>query len=583
MSVRPLAGPVALIAAASAAAGALLESGLPAPATQWALVVLFLPTPALGWLLTVRRPELRYGPLLLAAALTFGLGALGVGMSARGVPDPIVIPLSVLFALFYGLTWVFVPLLFPDGRLPSPRWRPVAWIAAVALALHTAGSLLMWVHPFRPFTGPTGMRGLAGALASGIGQLVVVITAVVVFCGLVVRWRRSGRDERGQYACMVAGTAATLIGAAVMLVILGGSYAGREPDGGILAFAMTLVLGALPAAIIVSIVRHRLLDVRIGIRGSRLHLVFDLRPTVDEMLSDLGTALAATSEPAEQLDRLAAAIRAGLDLRWAAVTRADGTRVVAGDEDGPPALEVPVPGGLGRISAGPRDGGPLTRTDRRLLEALAVPAGLAIQNAGLVTRLVNAQEAERRRIERNIHDGVQQQLVALIAGLELARATGAGPDMLAHLREQARQTLDDLRELAAGIHPSTLSQGGLVEAVEERCSRLPVKTTVTAPAPLRTRRFPDEIESAMYFTVSEAVTNALKHARPGHIDVRLSLDSCRLRATVADDGTGFDPRTAARRGLVTLADRLGALGGGLTVDSEPGKGTRMDAWVPVDG
>ncbi|GAB2934513.1 sensor histidine kinase [Nonomuraea fastidiosa] len=582
MSSRPLAGPVALTAAASATAGALLESGLPAPATQWAFVVLSLPTPALGWLLTVRRPELRYGPLLLAAALTFGLGTLGVGLSARGAPEPIVVPLSVLFAPFYGLTWIFVPLLFPDGRLPSPRWRPVAWIAAVALALHTIGSLLMWVTPYRPFTGPMGVRGLIGALASGIGQLVVMVTAVVVFCGLVVRWRRSGRDERGQYACMVAGTAATLTGAAVMTVILGGSYAGREPDWGILMFGMLLVLGALPAAITVAIVRHRLLDVRIGIRGSRLHLVFDLRPTVDEVLSDLGTALAGTSEPAEQLDRLAAAIRAGLDLRWAAVTLSDGTRVVAGDEDRPPALELPVPGDLGRISAGPRDGGPLTRTDRRLLEALAVPAGLAIQNARLVARLVNAQEAERRRIERNIHDGVQQQLVALIAGLELARATGAGPDMLAHLREQARQTLDDLRELAAGIHPSTLSQGGLVEAVEERCSRLPVKTTVSAPAPLRTRRFADEIEGAMYFTVSEAVTNALKHAAPGHIDVRLSQDGGRLRATVTDDGTGFDPRTAARRGLATLADRLGALGGGLTVDSEPGKGTRMDAWVPVD-
>jgi signal transduction histidine kinase len=129
---------------------------------------------------------------------------------------------------------------------------------------------------------------------------------------------------------------------------------------------------------------------------------------------------------------------------------------------------------------------------------LGRPAGAV--RAGLVTRLVNAQEAERRRIERNIHDGAQQQLVALIAGLELARATGGGADSLALLREQARQTLNDLRELAAGIHPSVLSQGGLVEAVEERCSRLPVATGPN----LRTRRFPDEVEGRLYFTLTSS-------------------------------------------------------------------------------
>ncbi|MEV4565588.1 sensor histidine kinase [Nonomuraea sp. NPDC049419] len=583
MSSRPLAGLTALTAAATATTGALLESGLPAPATQWVYVVITLPLPALGWLLTVRRPELRYGPLLLTAALLFGLAGLGVGLSARGASDLVVVPLTALYAPFYALTWIFVPLLFPDGRLPSRRWRPVAWISAAALVVHTAGTVLVAENPYGPPGGPMTPRDLAVALVQAAGQLVVIIMAVVVFCGLVVRWRRSPSGERGQYAWIVGGTAATLAGVVALFFGLGGSLGAREQAWPVIMVGLLAIVGALPAAITVAIFRHRLLDVRVGLRGSRLHLVFDLRPTADEVLSDLGTALAGTSEPVEQLGRLAAAIRAGLDLRWAAVTLADGTRVVAGEEDGPPALELPVPGDLGRIACGPRDGGPLTRTDRRLLEALAVPAGLAIQSAGLVARLVNAQEAERRRIERNIHDGVQQQLVALIAGLELARATGAGPDMLTHLREQARQTLDDLRELAAGIHPSSLSQGGLVEAVEERCSRLPVRTTVSAPPPLRARRFADEIEGALYFTVSEAVANALKHAAPGHIDVRLSQDDGRLRATVADDGTGFDPRTAARRGLATLADRLDALGGGLTVDSEPGKGTRMDAWVPVDG
>nr|BFE82680.1 hypothetical protein GCM10020093_052810 [Planobispora longispora] len=196
--------------------------------------------------------------------------------------------------------------------------------------------------------------------------------------------------------------------------------------------------------------------------------------------------------------------------------------VDGGEENGEAVLTVPA--GLGHIACGPKLAGRFTAEDRRQLGALAVPVGLAIQSVALAARLVDAEEAGRRRIERDIHDGVQQQLVALIAGLELARATGARPETLTLLRDQARQTLTDLRELAAGIHPSVLSQGGLVEAVEERCSRLPVTTTVTADAGLRARRFPDQVEGALYFTASEALANALKHASASRIEVRLTHD-----------------------------------------------------------
>ncbi|MEO3873894.1 ATP-binding protein [Nonomuraea sp. B12E4] len=570
MRSRLVAGSLSVLAAVGVVAGALLESGLPAPATQWAFVVIGLVLPALGWLLAVRRPGNRYSWLLLACGLSLGIGLFGVGLSSRtGQPNPLV----YILAVFYGLIWIFVPLLFPDGRLPSRRWRWVARVSVPAIAAHGGGLALAGYSLIEVPTPPLSGTEIVGAFLGGIGQLVTWIMAVVVFCGLVLRWRRSTPGERGQFAWMVAGVAMSLTGGVLVLW-----DASRFTMSG--AIGLMAMLGSVPVTIGVAIIRHRLLDLRIGIRGSRLQLVFDLRPTVDEVLSDLGTALHDTPEPAEQLDRLAAAVRAGLEARWAAVTLADGTRVVAGTEQGQAVLTVPVRGG--RLECGPREAGPLTREDRRLLAALAVPAGLAIQSAGLVGRLVNAQEAERRRIERNIHDGVQQQLVALIAGLELARATGADPDILAHLREQARQTLHDLRELAAGIHPSALSQGGLVEAVEERCSGLPVQTTVTSSPALRTRRFPDEIEGAAYFTVSEAVANALKHAGATRIQVGLAQSGGRLRATVTDDGTGFDPSATGRRGLATLSDRLNALGGELIVESEPGKGTRVNAWVPVD-
>ncbi|MET7338179.1 ATP-binding protein [Nonomuraea sp. NPDC005650] len=583
MRSRLAAGVLATGGAAGIVANMVITSritasrDLPLPVTEWVFMGVALLLPALGWLLATRRPELRYGWLLLVCALFLGLGLVGAGLSiTSGAPLWLASPLASVLPVFYGLNWIFVPLLFPEGRLPSRRWRAFAWISGVAIGLHAMGLVLSGYAGARPLPVVDSALALFAVLSAAVGQFITWVMAAIGFCGLVLRFRRSARVERRQYAWMVGGVAVSLVGGVTQL-----AFATWLPAVAVLG--TVAMAGALPVAIGVTVVRHRLLDIGIGIRGSRLHLIFDVRPTVDEVLSDLGTALEDAPEPAEQLGRVAAAVRTALEASWAAVTLADGTRVVAGRQEGPATLTVPVRGGLGRIECGPRGVGGLTRVDRRLLEALAVPAGLAIQSAGLATRLVNAQEAERRRIERNIHDGVQQQLVALIAGLELARSTGASPDMLAHLREQARQTLADVRELAAGIHPSSLSQGGLVEAVEERCSRLPVHTTVTSDPGLRTRRFADEVEGALYFTVSEAVANALKHAGAATVEVRLSHAGGRLRATVADDGKGFDPGATARRGLATLSDRLDALGGGLDLDSSPGKGTRVNAWVPADG
>ncbi|MEV2270734.1 sensor histidine kinase [Nonomuraea africana] len=574
MGSRLMAGLLAVIAVASLTAGALLESGLPPPPSQLAFILLGFVTPALGWLLAVRRPFSPYGWLLLATAVSLGLGSLGVGIALLAGP-PAGVPgwLTALFAVYFGLNSIFVPLLFPEGRLPSRRWRPVAWISAGTIAAHALGVALAW-----PLSGPwTPPVSIPAAVVGALGQALSWLMALIVLVGLVVRWRRSAVTERGQYAWVVAGAIANAVSFVSLTVFIVGGDAGW----GVAGVAGTL--GSLPAAIGVAVVRHRLLDIKIGIRGSRLLFVFDVRPSVGEVLSSLGSAMEERPEPVALIGRLAAAVRSALATTWAAVRLADGTRVVAGTEEGPAALVVPVRGGLGQLECGPRERGRLTAEDRRFLEALAVPAGLAIQSEGLAARLVNAQEAERRRIERNIHDGVQQQLVALIAGLELARATGGGAELLAELREQARQTLTDLRELAAGIHPSALGQGGLVEAVEERCAKLPVPTKVSAGEGLRATRFSDEVEGAMYFTVSEAVTNALKHAAATRIEVRLDREGGRLRARVVDDGRGFDPATTARRGLATLADRLDALGGGLDLQAGSGRGTRMTAWVPVDG
>ncbi|WP_433243087.1 sensor histidine kinase [Streptosporangium sp. CA-135522] len=582
---RVLAAAAAAVAAAGIVAGGLLETGLPAPFSQWLFIVVCLFMPGIGWLIASRRPDNVYGWLLLAGACCLGFGAFGTSLMLREDTGhgPLVLiggPLASFFTLFYGLAWVFIPLLFPDGRLPSRRWRAGVWIAGVAIAVHWASVLLapdaVYATVFpggNPF-GIGGTAGLALLAAGGLGQAVTFLVGVSVLVSLVLRRWRSPAAERRRFTWMIAGVVGTLGGFVLMT-----AFGPTEGHWGVWLGVLS-TMASLPAVIAAAVFRHNLLDIRVGIRGSRLFLVFDLRPTVDELLTELGPALEEV-EPVEQLGRLAGAVRAGLEVRWAAVTLADGTRVVAGKEEGEAVLTVPA--GLGHIACGPRTVGRFTAEDRRLLGALAVPIGLAIQSAGLAGRLVNAQEAERRRIERNIHDGAQQQLVALIAGLELARATGGGPDTFTLLREQARQTLTDLRELAAGIHPSVLSQGGLVEAVEERCSRLPVVTTVAAGAGLRARRFPDEIEGALYFTVSEAIANALKHAAASRIEVRLTQDGGRLQAVVTDDGKGFDPAVTRRGGLGPLADRVAALGGRLELTGGPGEGTRLRAWVPVPG
>ncbi|MBB2913953.1 signal transduction histidine kinase [Streptosporangium becharense] len=577
-----LAASIAGVAAAGIVTGSLLETGLPVPFTQWLFIGMCLALPAVGWLIAARRPDNPYGWLLLVTALCLGMGGLGAGAllsaAVQGPPAVVAALLASLFHVFYGLSWVFVPLLFPDGRLPSRRWRTGARVAAAGIAVWWLGILLSPDQVYLPVFqrgNPLGFDGTAGLLAAaagGLGQTTTFLVALAVLVSLVLRWRRGTPAERRLLRWMIAGSVVTLSGFVTL------TFFEVPAQGTVTLVILVTQMAALPAVIAAAVFRHNLLDLRVGIRGSRFFLVFDLRPTVDELLTELGPALE-EAEPVEQLGRLAEAVRASLEIRWAAVELTDGTRVVAGKEEGEAVLTVPA--GPGSIVCGPRTAGRLTAEDRRLLSSFAVPIGLAIQSAALAGRLVNAQEAERRRIERNIHDGVQQQLVALIAGLELARATGGGPDSLALLREQARQTLTDLRELAAGIHPSVLSQGGLAEAIEERCSRLPVATTVAVDPGLRARRFRDEIEGAVYFTVSEAVANALKHAGASRIEVRLAEGTGRLRAEVSDDGRGFDPAVTARRGLGPLADRLTALGGGLDVSSEPGGGTRLRAWVPV--
>ncbi len=350
--------------------------------------------------------------------------------------------------------------------------------------------------------------------------------------------------------------------------------------------------------------------------------VFGRRLTGYEVLERFGETLEQTFDPSELLPRLAETVCRGLNLRWARVLLSvRGARSWLRDpvasvgiepgSDVEPAATVSLTHGgesLGAIECSPRVDGSFSEDDRRVLEHLARQASLAIRNALLASelagrleeirrqavelaasreRLVQAQDAERRRIERNIHDGVQQELVVLIAKLRLARNQlsrdrARAEETLAELQVEAALALADLRELAQGIHPSVLSDAGLVEAVEARAARLPLDVSIRTDASVRARRYDDEIEGAAYFVVSESLANALKHASARRVDVRLREEGDRLVIEVADDGTGFDAEAVEPRGLANLADRLAALGGAVRTETQPGAGTTVCAELPVE-
>jgi signal transduction histidine kinase len=335
--------------------------------------------------------------------------------------------------------------------------------------------------------------------------------------------------------------------------------------------------------------------------------VFGRRVDHYGVLRTLGATLEQSIDLTELVPRLAAAVREGLGARWVRVSLpGDGGtwptegQLVDGSPAGEPELSQDLRRGeqlIGRIECGPKDGG-YTTEDRELLATLSAQAATAIANVGLAaqlterladldrsrTRILSAQDAERRRIERDLHDGAQQQVVALITKLRLARNQvdrGDSPAaLLAEMQRDVRELLTELRELAHGIHPPVLSDSGLVAAVEARAGRLPVPVVVRAEDGLHRQRFPEDVEGAAYFVVCEALTNVLKHAAASGTEIELAATGEVLSIDVSDDGAGFGV-PGRGTGLTNTRDRVEALGGRLRIDSRPGAGTRLHAELPL--
>jgi signal transduction histidine kinase len=232
---------------------------------------------------------------------------------------------------------------------------------------------------------------------------------------------------------------------------------------------------------------------------------------------------------------------------------------------------------------------------RGLFDAAVQTSGLALKNAQLQAqiarekleqvrasraRIIEAGLAERRSLERDLHDGVQQHLLSLTARLTAAMTRTTDPEATAafgQARDGLREVLAELRDLAHGIHPAVLSQGGLAAALEEVAERLPLPVCVTAPP----SRLGATVEATAYFVACEALTNVVKHAKADSATVTIRINESRLDMEIADDGIGgIAPGGAGGRGLANICDRVGALDGEVSVESPPGQGTRLVVTIP---
>ena len=510
--------------------------------------------------------------------VTSGLAFPGV----TGIRSPLFIEalepfgpmLVALDALGYSIFLGAFALLFLRYRAaPTRERKQIRWVlfaGVVAILVGVIPSILGELGVIPPMEDSSTPRGALSLL------LFVLFPASVVVAVMEPPWLDVDFVIRKSfvYGALSVVILLVYIGVAASVGLAAGARLGLDVE---VAVVLTVVI-----AILFQPARRRL-------QAVADRWVFGARPTKYEAVTEFGVTIEQAAEPTELLPRLVDTVRRVIRLEWAMAILDDGTRAETGSVTGEPSLRVPVGAGdeqIGEIVCGPKTEGTLDDGEVQLVRTLAGQLGLAVMNARLAGRIVNAAESERRRIERNIHDGAQQELVALVAKLGMARSAaaqgGLTPDVVDDLRREAQRILSDLRELAQGIHPSVLSDGGILEAVEDRCARLPIGVSLESSEGLRARRFDDNVEGAAYFFVSEALANVLKHADATRVAVSLTYDDGRLLLGVADDGRGFDPDTASNNGLAGLRDRIRALGGTVTIASRPGIGTRISASLPVD-
>src|SRR5215210_381863 len=612
-----------------------------------------LTSSTVGAIVASRQPRNALGWLFLVLSLCIVLGihgedypiyALRTNPGSLPAPEWVAWIGTWTFAIA-GATFPLILLLFPTGRVPSPRWRFVPWLLAGA-TLWAVAFYSVLPRPIHPMPGlrvdnPAGieaLRGVGGTLVA-IGTIAAILTTVACFVGLFLRFRRAQGEERQQlrWLAYVGTFALTLFAAMFALDPLTGGGGSVVEDVVWIIFVASLTIG-IPVACGVAILKYKLYELDVVIKKTvvfgvlavfvtlvyiavvvgvgtlvageqagfnvlafgaialialvlqplrdwarRLadRLVYGKRATPYEVLSEFTERVGETLSVEDTISRMTELITAATGARRAEVWLriGDELRLEAssppresdGDERLPlrPDDRLPViPDATSAIAVRHHDDllgmiavevpatDPLTPEQERLLAELAAQGGLVLRNVGLPAelrarrqelqrsreRLVAAQDEQRRRIERNLHDGAQQQLIALTVKARLAeqvaeRDPSKSVTLLRDIHQDAQSALEDLRDLARGIYPPLLADQGLPAALEAQGRRSAVPVRVE---PDGVDRYPPEIEAAVYFCCLEALNNIAKYSEASRVTVRLSRRDGELRFEVADDGRGFE-------------------------------------------
>jgi signal transduction histidine kinase len=607
-----------------------------------AVIALAVPANRVGWLLLVSAAALGAGGALTEAGIhgvvtapgsvpgAAYLAAFGPGLQAAGT----------LIAV------VAVPAVFPDGHLPGPRWRWLGWCTAAAVTCLFLGNVLS-PHSQQArlarWHSPLGLPGpyvhIADAL-SAAGVLLAVAAAAGAVTGLVVRWRRGGPLIRQQLLFLALATCPPAL--VLMAVIIA---------NGVPGWLFGVVLLPLPVAIAIAILGHGLYDLRHAAHRTLLWLAMSgtvvgiyalvvtaavalvpghhawwpsaaaaaiaalllipLRETLQravnrivygrwhepyEVLAGLGERLEAAADVDRLLDAAVTELTTGLDLRDVSVRDLDGVAVAGAAATTTTSATIPLQAygaTVGCLTYRPPEH-QLSTAEQRLLRDLARQLGGAL-HARLLRedlqrareRLVLAREEERRRLRRDLHDGIGPALAGLTLKTETARAllppgTDGASRQLHGLSEEIRRTVVDVRRLVEGLRPPALDELGLAGACTQAIERLTAAADLDASVHLDADlpALPAAVEVAAYRIVVEAVTNIVRHSRARRCQISLALGPAALLVTVTDDGTGLPAGGHHGNGLAIMRERAEELGGTVTI-SDAAPGVTVQARLPA--
>jgi len=625
-----------------------LESGTAAPdALALPSIVLPLAFPALGALLASRRPQHPIGWLFLAMAIAWGVADAADAYGESVSPDPALA--SLVGSLggwpnYVGIgALMLILLLFPDGRPPSRRWRPVAWL----IGAYTATSVVL-----------VAVAPDTAAVLQPLGLPLLVAAAT----SLVLRFIRATGLERQQLKWLVAASAFVI--PALLVTVALDAFAPRSMAS--LATVARLALYAsvslVPISIAVAILRYRLYDIDVLINRTLMYgtmtlaviavyiavvgylgslfrtgdelvvslvatgviavlfqplrervqlaidrLLYGRRHEPYAVLSGLGRRLETTLASDALIEAVVGTVRESLQLSYAAIAVRIGDDTAVAAASGIPTtapLRFPLThqGELvGELLLSPRRGEELTSTDRRLLDDLARQAGVVVHAVRLTSQLrqanthlraareqlVSAREEERRRLRRDLHDGLGPRLASLTLRLEAARdGLAREPEaaaLLGDIAERTRAAIADIRRLVSDLRPAALDDLGLVAALAEAAAEYErlggLRIRVDGPG---IPALPAAVEVAAYRIALEAMTNVVRHASAHRCVVSLAIDaSGQLRLDVQDDGCGISHGASGGVGLSSMRERAAELGGSLSIEPSPGGGTRVTAVMPL--